>query len=263
MTPRQPRRFRDARPHLLNIDKYYRQRYALWSKFDEGVKMTAESYYEVTPEAIARHIAERLVRAVGVSSVLVDVFAGVGSNAIALAQAVIAAEAALANHPVVLAVERNVAKAHMLQHNARVYGVPNAIEIVVGDAFRLVPAWSGKVDAAFMSPPWGGPAYRCRARFRLDAMRPYTGREVFQLGWHATPNVAVLLPRTTPARDIAQATARRDVEVEENWLHGRRKTLTVYSGALVAGDVATASERPHSPRPFHRCSSDHKRSTGA
>lgn len=41
-------------------DKYWAQRKRLFSKFDEGIKLDKESWYSVTPEAIAGHIAQRV-----------------------------------------------------------------------------------------------------------------------------------------------------------------------------------------------------------
>ena len=35
--------------------KYWLQRYTLFSRFDEGVKMDEEGWYSVTPEAVARY----------------------------------------------------------------------------------------------------------------------------------------------------------------------------------------------------------------
>ncbi|CAG2169712.1 unnamed protein product [Oppiella nova] len=39
--------------------KYWHQRYDLFSRFDEGIRMDSESWYSVTPERIAQHIAQR------------------------------------------------------------------------------------------------------------------------------------------------------------------------------------------------------------
>ena len=39
--------------------KYWGQRYRLWSKYDDGILMDDESWYSVTPEEIAAHIAEK------------------------------------------------------------------------------------------------------------------------------------------------------------------------------------------------------------
>ena len=43
-------------PH---ISKYWAQRYRLFSMYDDGVKLDQESWYSITPEKIAEHIAER------------------------------------------------------------------------------------------------------------------------------------------------------------------------------------------------------------
>ena len=45
-----------AFPHM---SKYWAQRYRLFSMYDDGVKLDQESWYSITPEKIAEHIAER------------------------------------------------------------------------------------------------------------------------------------------------------------------------------------------------------------
>ena len=44
----------------INIDKYMKQRHKLFSKFDEGIQLDTTSWYEVTPETIAKYIAEKI-----------------------------------------------------------------------------------------------------------------------------------------------------------------------------------------------------------
>jgi hypothetical protein len=41
-------------------DKYWAQRFKLFSKFDQGIQLDTESWYSVTPELIAQHIATRV-----------------------------------------------------------------------------------------------------------------------------------------------------------------------------------------------------------
>lgn len=65
-------------PHVAN--KYWGQRYRYFSRFDEGVAMDKEGWYSVTPEAIARHIAERMC-----FDTVVDPFVGCGGNAVQFA----------------------------------------------------------------------------------------------------------------------------------------------------------------------------------
>merc|ERR1740129_2322434 len=66
--------------NLPHIKKYWAQRYRLFSKFDEGIKLDEEGWYSVTPEKIAEHIAERCR-----CDVIVDGFCGVGGNSIQFA----------------------------------------------------------------------------------------------------------------------------------------------------------------------------------
>lgn len=71
-------RSRSPLPDVPN--KYWDQRYRYFSKFDEGVSMDPEGWYSVTPEVIARHIAERVC-----CDVVVDPFVGCGGNAVQFA----------------------------------------------------------------------------------------------------------------------------------------------------------------------------------
>jgi trimethylguanosine synthase len=42
------------------IKKYWSQRYRLFSKWNEGIRMDKESWFSVTPEKIAEHIAGKI-----------------------------------------------------------------------------------------------------------------------------------------------------------------------------------------------------------
>ena len=46
-------------PSLPHMSKYWAQRFRLFSRYDEGVRLEPESWYSVTPERIAEHISER------------------------------------------------------------------------------------------------------------------------------------------------------------------------------------------------------------
>lgn len=62
------------------ISKYWCQRYILFSKYDDGIKMDEEGWFSATPECIANHHAFRCG-----SGIIVDCFTGVGGNAIRFA----------------------------------------------------------------------------------------------------------------------------------------------------------------------------------
>ena len=59
------------------LKKYWNKRHLLWQRYDEGILMDEESWYSVTPESVARSIAERCR-----CELIVDGFCGVGGNTI-------------------------------------------------------------------------------------------------------------------------------------------------------------------------------------
>ena len=59
------------------LEKYWKQRYRFFTKFDDGILLDNESWFSVTPEAIATHIAERCQ-----CDIIIDAFCGVGGNTI-------------------------------------------------------------------------------------------------------------------------------------------------------------------------------------
>ncbi|KAE8598791.1 hypothetical protein XENTR_v10016941 [Xenopus tropicalis] len=143
-----------AVPHLA---KYWAQRYRLFSRFDEGIKLDEEGWFSVTPEKIAEHIASR-VRQSCDCGVVVDAFCGVGGNAIQFAKA--------GNR--VIAVDIDPVKLDFARNNAEVYGVTDRIEFIRGDFMLL--AQDLKADAVFLSPPWGGPDYVSAETFDIRTM---------------------------------------------------------------------------------------------
>ena len=77
-------------PEDNELKKFWPRRYYLFSKFDRGVLIDDESWYSVTPEPMAKHIAakvsDRLAAAKnpvppGQASIL-DAFCGIGGNLI-------------------------------------------------------------------------------------------------------------------------------------------------------------------------------------
>ncbi|CAN0093748.1 unnamed protein product [Scytosiphon promiscuus] len=175
-------RSRSPYPHVPN--KYWGQRYRYFSRFDDGVTMDEEGWYSVTPEAIARHIAERVC-----CDVVVDPFVGCGGNAV---------QFALVAH-VVFAIDLDPVKLEHARRNAAIYGVENRIEFILGDAMKVLPTL--KADAVFLSPPWGGPGYQDSKTFDLNTMipPPLSALEMFRAARQVTPNVVFFLPRNVDA----------------------------------------------------------------
>ena len=108
-------------PH--NLLKYYRQRYSLFSLYDDGINLDSESWYSVTPERIAVHHAMRAR-----SSLVVDAFCGSGGNAIQLAMT--------CSH--VIAIDHDPIKLKYAQNNAKIYGVADRIDFICVCHFSII-----------------------------------------------------------------------------------------------------------------------------
>jgi trimethylguanosine synthase len=100
------------------------------------------------------------------------------------------------------------------------------------------------VDAVFLSPPWGGPAYIHDPVFDLHHMCP-DGVTVLEWARRLTPNVCFFMPRNTSIKQLVAIECRRNagggkeggavkLELEQNLLNGRVKTVSVYYGDLPA-----------------------------
>ncbi|KAK4515014.1 uncharacterized protein ATC70_002623 [Mucor velutinosus] len=203
-----------------DMQKYYFQRYAYFSKFDQGILMDKEGWFSVTPEKIARHIALRCQ-----SDIIIDAFCGCGGNSIQFA---LTCER-------VIAIDLDPVKLHCARENAKIYGVADRIEFILGDFFDLAPHL--KADCVFLSPPWGGPAYMAEDVYDLKSMIPGDGMNIHKIASSITPNVAFFVPRNTDPQQLAQlAGPGNTCEIEQNSLNGKIKALTAYYGELIDYD---------------------------
>lgn len=208
-----------ARKPPFHLGKYYAQRHRLFHRFSEGVALDDESWYSVTPEKIAAHHARRLAAVVpsGTEALIVDAFCGCGGNTIQFAH----------HDAHVLAVDWTASRLVLATHNARLYGVSDRVDFMAGDVNDLLPTLQSRgVDAVFMSPPWGGPAYIDTVAYDV---RPFV--KLVELAQLVTPNVAILLPRNVRQEDVE--TEFGACELERNYLGGTLKTTTLYFGGLV------------------------------
>ncbi|KAI9921626.1 hypothetical protein PsorP6_000771 [Peronosclerospora sorghi] len=211
-------------PVPKDVVKFYMQRHLLFEKFEDGIQLDHESWYSVTPQVIAEHIASRLS-----CDVVVDPFAGCGGNVIQLARTC----------KQVIAIDIDPEKIRMAKHNAYLYGVAHQIEWIVGNAIDLLPRI--KADVVFLSPPWGGIKYK-RECFNLQDMRVQgvSGGDLFAMARKVTKNIAYYLPKGTPSNDLAALTADELVECEKIFVNKCLKVVTAYYGNLVA--VSSQSE---------------------
>ncbi|KAG7221009.1 hypothetical protein INR49_001727 [Caranx melampygus] len=162
-----------AEPELA---KYWAQRYRLFSRFDEGIRLDREGWFSVTPERIAEHIALRVEHSFCGCQLVIDAFCGVGGNAIQFAL----------TGKRVMAVDIDPVRLDLARHNATVYGVADLIDFVQGDFLQLASRLRG--DVVFLSPPWGGPDY-------LTA-------EIFHRAKLISDNIVYFLPRNADMDQI-------------------------------------------------------------
>ena len=206
----------DWDPRSEETRKYWVQRYMLFSRFDEGVRLDREGWFSVTPEALAEHMAERCR-----SDLIVDAFAGVGGNAIQFA---FTCER-------VIAIDIDPDRLAIAAHNAAVYGVADRIQFICADFMAI--AHRLRADVVFLSPPWGGPAYARESTFDLDTMMGgLDGAAVLRAALGAAPNAAYFLPKNVDRRRV-RALAREagvPVEIERCQLNGRDKGVVAYYG---------------------------------
>ncbi|TDH72868.1 hypothetical protein CCR75_006387 [Bremia lactucae] len=204
-------------PVSNDVVKFYVQRTILFEKFEEGIQLDHESWYSVTPQVIAEHIATRLA-----CDVVIDPFSGCGGNVIQLAMTC----------KQVIAIDIDPEKIRMAQHNAAIYGVAHKIEFIVGNSIDIIPQL--KADAIFLSPPWGGVKYN-RKQFNLKDMvvEGISGLDLFAKARLVTKNIAYYLTRGTPIQDLEELTPGEPVECESIFLNQQLKVKTFYYGDLV------------------------------
>lgn len=200
----------------VDIVKYWYQRYLLFSRFDDGIKMDEEGWFSVTPEPIAGHQAARCN-----GGTVIDCFTGVGGNAIQFAKR--------SNH--VVAIDIDPKKIEYAQHNATIYGVNENIDFIRGDFFHLAPKLKG--DTVFMSPPWGGPDYTKVETYNISTMlKPHDGYLLFKIASRIASRIVMFLPRNVDLNQLAELCLLFEppwsVEVERNFLNGKLKGITAY-----------------------------------
>ncbi|NWU69371.1 TGS1 synthase, partial [Pterocles burchelli] len=208
------------------LAKYWAQRYRLFSRFDEGVKLDREGWFSVTPEKIAEHIAIRVSQSFN-CDIIVDAFCGVGGNAIQFAL----------TSKRVIAIDIDPEKLVLARNNAEVYGVADQIEFICGDF--MVLAADLRADVVFLSPPWGGPDYATAEIFDIQTMicpdgYPFKLTPCRGCDFLITNNIVYFLPRNADIDQVASlAGPGGKVEIEQNFLNKKLKTITAYFGDLI------------------------------
>ncbi|OEU13323.1 hypothetical protein FRACYDRAFT_209656 [Fragilariopsis cylindrus CCMP1102] len=223
-------------------DKFWSQRRRLFKLFDEGIQLDKESWFSVTPEAIANHISSHLVNNCE-DTIVLDPFVGCGGNAIAFAR--------LDEVKLVVCVDKDRSKLLKAAHNAAIYGIPpekinmstTSKEFKIGGV-ELLP---DNIDVIFLSPPWGGMDYakvgkrnytlRC---IKIDGIEENTtldGDDLLNKAADALGKgapIGLFLPKNINGISLGRSVLRAGYDcpmvMEKNVLNGKLKTVTAYVG---------------------------------
>ncbi|PWN29625.1 S-adenosyl-L-methionine-dependent methyltransferase [Jaminaea rosea] len=241
----------------LTLPDWY-SRHRLFSRYDEGILLDRESWFSVTPEAIAARIAERCR-----CNVVLDLFCGAGGNAIQFAMT--------CNK--VIAIDVDPIKIEMARHNAAIYGVQDRITFLVGDAVEFCRDWTeGReglvdIDVVFLSPPWGGTDYQkgqadseppapplaaslldesfdasatekrkqsadahTKSRYThypLSALSPLSGQDLYAMASKITPEVVMFLPRSCDLDELSRLPLRHSDQDTDSEGENERPILSI------------------------------------
>ena len=170
----------------------------------------------MTPEKIAAHIANRFEG----MKVVADFFCGPGGNCIqfGLKDSV----------ETVIGIDNNPEQLRMFRKNSAVYGVDSKMRFVHGDVYEVAPLIKDmvKIDAIFMSPPWGGPDYQRQKRFDVSIFK-----HPVELARSITENVCILVPRNIDFQNVYDTFG--ECEIEDNYLERKLKTRSIYFGDIM------------------------------
>jgi len=183
----------------------WNHRYALFSKFDLGIRTDAVGLYSVTPEKTAGEIAANIS-----AGTIVDAFCGIGGTTIAFAAA----------GKIVYAIDIDPKRLEMARYNAGVYQQTD-IEFIAGDFLHLAPQIHA--DAVFLDPPWGGPPALDKKTFHLNDFFP-NGQQLLQTAFQYFTQVVLRVPEQFELSEL------KDYKYHEqpNFLEGRVISRTVY-----------------------------------
>lgn len=251
-------------------DKYWAQRKRLFTRFDDGIQLDKEGWYSVTPEAIANHIADRVISSLnGNGLTILDAFCGCGGNAIAFARR---PEVSL-----VVCVDTDLGRLQMAAKNASIYNIEKEKLLLIHDnAIQILSKYSNgalisapttkvdndnhdatklhgyacngilpqQLDFIFLSPPWGGIEYEQIGKGHFCVKKHVSvkdsddntvnGEELLSMTAKACRKCVYFLPRNlngiAMGRSALQAGYTGSVELEKNMLNGKFKTITVFLG---------------------------------
>ncbi|UKZ77459.1 hypothetical protein TrVFT333_005180 [Trichoderma virens FT-333] len=207
-----------------DIQKYFSQRYSIFSYYDDGVHMTDDAWFGVTPEPVANQIAYELSEDHydPKKTILIDAFSGAGGNTIAFALS--------ERWSRIIAIERDPATLACAQHNAELYGVnPSAVTWILGDSFEYL-------DQLVNNPEKLHPDLKVDLQSTMVTMQPYSLSQLHEA--YKKMDHLLFLPRTSDIRQIAKLAPKGEkLEVIQYCIEGASKAM----GAYIPAEKSPAS----------------------
>ena len=179
-------------------NSYFIQRYYLFSKYDEGIKLDEESWFSVTPEEVSKYIANKITNP---NQIIIDGFSGCGGNIIQFCK-----------NNLTIANDIDEEKIKMAKHNSKIYNcndnnlkfsVNNFLELSFEDIKKL----SNKNDITtddttlFLSPPWGGVNYKNITYQMKEQITPNIN-DIMIHSKKLSNNIILFLPRNIDINEL-------------------------------------------------------------
>lgn len=209
--------------------KYWNSRYNLFSRYDNGILLTKELWYSVTPELISKFMAK--VASYSASGKILDIFCGGGGNTVQL----------LDCFDQVIGLDNNDVHLKCTLNNATVYYDPafvtNHLKLIQCDwgaeddnMTKTLEYLKGeRIDLVFGSPPWGGPSYSKHSLYDMDQLEPMPLKELLLSLLPISQRIMLFLPRNSDIDQIERISQQvfsvRNVRVLKLSVYGHLKGL--------------------------------------
>ncbi len=202
------------------MKKYWRNRYRIFSKYDQGIIMTKELWYSVTPEDVSIFIAKFLRKSMkDPNGRILDLCCGGGGDTIQFLRLFshvygidnkqIHLDCTLNNASVYLD-SSSIQKKLKLMRCDWSYSIDSAkiladggkpSELMHPELVNCIKTVSYLIDAhidiVYSSPPWGGPSYSDSGKFNLEDLGPFGLEKLLRSILPLSNNIALFLPRNS------------------------------------------------------------------
>ncbi|CAK69896.1 unnamed protein product (macronuclear) [Paramecium tetraurelia] len=192
------------------IQKFYRKRFFLFKKFNEGIQLDEESWYSVIPEEMSIHIANKL-KTSSPGSDVIDGFCGSG----------------------VICIDIDPIKINNITNNLQVY---ESIATVIQMNF-LEYTHTNQDFILIMCPPWGGLNYSHQP-YDLNSMKPSL-EDLLTKGLQMTNKIVLQLPKNIDIQQLVSIfkdvtdklrLELKPIEVEMMLINEQINQLIIYYG---------------------------------